>query len=271
MTSKVAHLPARSVRYLEAGSGTPIVLLHAFPLHANQWLPQIDRPPRGWRVIAPDLRGWGPGAANALAIPDTIDGHADDVLELLAHLDIARAVIGGLSMGGYVALALAAKASSRVVGLVLADTRASADTPEGRAKRDRAIARVATEGPVAVARDLASGVVGATTRAEQPDLVDVLHDFAAAVTSDGLTSTLRALRDRPDRTELLYSIACPTVILCGDEDTVTPLAESEAMHAAIAGSRLVTIPRAGHLSNLEQPAAFNVALSTWTASLSPRP
>jgi pimeloyl-ACP methyl ester carboxylesterase len=271
VTSKVAHLPARSVRYLEAGSGTPLVLLHAFPFHANQWLPQIDRPARGWRVIAPDLRGWGPGAANALAIPETIDRHADDVLELLAHLDIERAVIGGLSMGGYVALALAAKAPSRVAGLVLADTRAAADTPEGRAKRDRAIARVATEGPVAVARDLASGVVGATTRAEQPDLVDVLHDFAAAVTSDGLTSTLRALRDRPDRTALLHSIACPTLILCGDEDTVTPLAESEAMHAAIAGSRLVTIPRAGHLSNLEQPAAFNASLWTWAASVSSRP
>jgi pimeloyl-ACP methyl ester carboxylesterase len=271
VTSKVAHLPARSVRYLEAGSGTPLVLLHAFPLHANQWLPQIDRPPRGWRVIAPDLRGWGPGAANALAIPETIEGHADDVLELLAHLDITRAVIGGLSMGGYVALALAAKASSRVAGLVLADTRATADTPEGRAKRDQAMARVAAEGPVVVARDLTSGLVGATTRAEQPDLVDVLDDFARAATSDGLTSTLRALRDRPDRTPLLGSIACPTLVICGDEDTVTPPAQSEALHAAIAGSQLVLIPRAGHLSNLEQPAAFNAALSAWAASVSLRP
>jgi pimeloyl-ACP methyl ester carboxylesterase len=271
VTSKVAHLPARSVRYLEAGSGTPLVLLHAFPLHANQWLPQIDRPPRGWRVIAPDLRGWGPGAANALAIPDTIDGHADDILELLAHLDLARVVIGGLSMGGYVALALAAKASSRVAGLVLADTRASADTAEGRAKRDRTIARVAKDGPVAVARDLASGLVGATTRAEQPDLVDVLDDFARAATRDGLTSTIRALRDRPDRTPLLGSIACPTLVICGDEDTITPPPASEALHAAIAGSRLVMIPRAGHLSNLEQPAAFNAALGTWAASVSLRP
>jgi pimeloyl-ACP methyl ester carboxylesterase len=249
----------------------PLVLLHAFPLHANQWLPQIDRPPRGWRVIAPDLRGWGPGAANALAIPNTIDGHADDVLELLAHLDITRAVIGGLSMGGYVALALAAKASSRVAGLVLADTRATADTPEGRAKRDQAIARVANEGPVVVARDLTSGLVGVTTRAEQPDLVDVLDDFAAAATRDGLTSTLRTLRDRPDRTPLLGSIGCPTLVICGNEDTVTPPAESEALHAAIAGSQLALIPRAGHLSNLEQPAAFNVALGAWAASVSLRP
>jgi pimeloyl-ACP methyl ester carboxylesterase len=271
VTSKVANLPTRSVRYLEAGSGTPLVLLHAFPLHANQWLPQIDRPPHGWRVIAPDLRGWGPGAANAFTVPDSIDGHADDVLELLAHLDIERAAIGGLSMGGYVALAIAAKAPSRVAGLVLADTRAAADTPEGRAKRDQAIARVATEGPVAVARDLASGLVGETTRAEQPDLVDVLHDFASAATSDGLTSTIRALRDRPDRTALLGSIACPTLVVCGSEDTITPPAESDAMRAAIAGSRLDVIPRAGHLSNLEQPAAFNAALRTWTAAISSRP
>jgi pimeloyl-ACP methyl ester carboxylesterase len=271
VTSKVAHLPARSVRYLEAGSGTPLVLLHAFPLHANQWLPQIERPPRGWRVIAPDLRGWGPGAARALAIPDTIDGHADDILELLAHLDLARVVIGGLSMGGYVALALMAKAASRIAGLVLADTRAPADTPEGRVKRDRAIARVATDGAARVAYDLAAGLVGVTTRAEQPDLLDVMHDFAAAATSDGLTSTLRALRDRPDRTALLGSIACPTLVLCGEEDIVAPPAESAALHAAIPESRLVMIRRAGHLSNLEQPAAFNAALGTWTASLSLRP
>jgi 3-oxoadipate enol-lactonase len=110
-----------------------------------------------------------------------------------------------------------------------------------------------------------------TTRAEQPDLVDVLDDFAAAATRDGLTSTLRALRDRPDRTPLLGSIACPTLVICGDEDTVTPPAQSEALHAAIAGSQLVLIPRAGHLSNLEQPAAFNAALSAWAASVSLRP
>jgi pimeloyl-ACP methyl ester carboxylesterase len=271
VTPKVAHLPARSVRYLEAGSGTPFVLLHAFPLHANQWLPQIDRPPHGWRIIAPDLRGWGPGAASTFTVPDAIDGHADDVLELLAHLDIDRAIVGGLSMGGYVALALVAQAPARVAGLVLADTRASADTPEGRAKREQMIARVATEGPQAVGRDLAAGLVGATTRAEQPDLVDVLHDFAATATADGLTSTLRALRDRPDRTALLGSIGCATLVICGSEDTVTPPAESEAMHAAIAGSTLVTTPRAGHLSNLEQPAAFNAALQAWAASLPPRP
>jgi pimeloyl-ACP methyl ester carboxylesterase len=271
VTSKVAQLPARSVRYLEAGSGTPLVLLHAFPLHANQWLPQIDRPPHGWRIIAPDLRGWGPGAASTFTVPDTIDGHADDVLELLAHLDIDRAIVGGLSMGGYVTLALVAKAPARVAGLVLADTRAAADTPEGRAKREQTIARVATEGPQAVARDLAAGLVGATTRAEQPDLVDVLHDYAATATADGLTSTIRALRDRPDRTALLGSIACPTLVICGSEDTVTPPAESEALHAAIPGSRLVVVPRAGHLSNLEQPAAFNAALQAWAASLPPRP
>ena len=133
---KRAHLATRVVRYLEAGEGRPLVLLHAFPLNAEQWLPQLSRVPAGLRFIAPDLRGLGPEEpAGAVAGEVTMATYASDVLALMAHLDVPRADVAGLSMGGYVAFAMLRQAASRVTGLVLADTRATADTAEGRAGR----------------------------------------------------------------------------------------------------------------------------------------
>src|SRR5688572_17146485 len=130
MVSKVARLPGGPMRYLEAGSGAPMVLLHAFPLGAEQWLPQLARPPIGWRLVAPDLRGMGgsplpPGAASV-----TMATYSADVFELMTHIEMPHAAVTGLSMGGYVALAMMAADASRVTGLVLADTRASADGTE---------------------------------------------------------------------------------------------------------------------------------------------
>jgi len=252
--TKVAHLADRSVRYLEAGSGRPLVLLHAFPLSADQWLPQLARVPPGLRVIAPDLRGFrGAGPAfEQLGLADvSMDGYAADVLALMTHLEIARAVIGGLSMGGYVALALFNRAPARVAGLVLANTRATLDTPDGRAGRDRTIALVEREGPAALAREMVPKLLGATTRREQPDLAETLAHLVQMNSADAIVAALRAMRDRPDRTPLLASIACPTIVIAGEEDAIIPVAEAQALQRAIPGSRLVVLPRVGHVSNLE--------------------
>jgi pimeloyl-ACP methyl ester carboxylesterase len=258
MFTKVANLPHRAARYLEAGSGRALVLLHAFPLTADQWLPQLHRVPRGWRLVAPDLRGFRGGGDPPGGL--TIDEYADDVLVLMSHLEIDRAVVCGLSMGGYVALSMIARAPGRVAGLVLANTRASADTPEARASRDAMIATAGRDGVGAIATAMLPKLLGATTTREQPDLVDAVDRMIRDNTVGAVTAALGALRDRPDRTALLPQIACPTLIVAGGEDTVVPMADAEAMHHSITGSRLVVLPRAGHLSNLEDPRGFTAAL-----------
>jgi len=268
MHTRIANLPNRSVRYLEAGGGkTAMVLLHAFPLSAEQWMPQLARVPPGARVIAPDLRGFrGRGSGVDIADLDgmTMDAYAADVIALMAHLEIERAVVGGVSMGGYVAFAILRRAPERVAGLVLANTRAIADSTEARAGRDRMIAIVEREGSAGVAREMLPKLLGATTRAEQPDLVEVVGHLIEANPPSAIAAAIRALKDRPDSTPLLASIACPTTIVTGEEDAIVPLAETEAMHQAIAGARLVVLPGVGHLSNLEAPAAFAEVLKQAT-------
>lgn len=260
MTRKTARLATRTIRYFETGGGRPLVLLHAFPLTAEQWLPQLSRVPPGWRVIAPDLRGFG-GDESILAPAEmSMADYADDVFELLSHLDVREASVCGLSMGGYVALAMIRRRADRIAGLVLADTRATADTPEGRAARDRMIDLVRREGPAAIAQDMAPKLLGTTTRREQPDLVDAVGRLIASNNADGLAGAIHALKHRPDATDLLPAIACPTVVVCGDEDTVTPVADAERLHEGIAGSRLVILRGAGHLSNLERPFEFSKAV-----------
>ncbi len=259
MRSRIAHLSTQSVRYLEAGQGRPLVLLHAFPLSAEQWLPQMAQVPPGWRFIAPDLRGFGgadPGPVPAI----TMESYAADVLELMSHLEVPSAVVAGLSMGGYVALAVARRAPQRLAGLVLADTRATADSVEGRAARDRMLAILERDGPDGVAREMLPKLTGVTSQRNQPDLHDAIRQIILGNTPAGIAAAIRAMKERPDSTALLPSLACPTTIICGDEDVITAPAESEAMHRAIPGARLALLPGAGHLANLENPEAFTAAL-----------
>ena len=272
MLTKVARLTDRSVRYLEAGSGRALVLLHAFPLCADQWLPQLHRVPPGWRFVAPDLRGFhgaGPALEDVGLDTATMETHAADVLSLMSHLEIERAVIGGLSMGGYVALALGRRAPARVGGLVLANTRATADSVEGLAARDRMIALAGREGPAGVAREMLPKLLGETTRRDQPELAGVLRQLIERNSSAGIISAIRAMKGRTDSTPVLRAIACPTLIVAGAEDAVIPDAESETLHQAIPGATRVVIPRAGHLSNLEAPVAFNAALADFLGEITP--
>jgi len=262
--SKVAHLATRSVRYLEAGNGRPFVWLHAFPLSADQWLPQLHRVPPGWRFIAPDLRGFrgaGPAFQDLGLDGQTIDAHAADVVELMTHLDIDAARIGGLSMGGYVALAIVHRAPQRVKSLVLANTRAGADSPRGKLNRAAMLERLARDGVRAIADEMVPKLLGDTTRREQPDLVDVVTGMILANSSEGIASAVRAMRDRPDSTALLARLPGPLTIVHGDEDVLIPVEEAEAMHQAAPGSRLIVLPRVGHLSNLEDPAGFSAAIA----------
>jgi pimeloyl-ACP methyl ester carboxylesterase len=253
-----AVVSGRRVRYLEAGSGWPVVLLHAFPMTADQWRPQLERAPGGWRVIAPDVV--------ARAGDERMDDMAADVLRLADHLEVERAVIGGLSMGGYVTLAAYRLAPERFAGMLLANTRGTADTPEARAGRERMIALARERGPEAIADEMVPKLVGATTKRERRDLEARVRAIAASVPADAIAGALTAMMRRPDSSALLERISCATLVIAGDEDGVTPRAEVEAMQQRIPRSHFVLLHGAGHLSNLEAPDAFSKALADFFAS-----
>ena len=262
---RVAEFEGRKLRYLEAGSGWPLVLLHAFPLNAGMWRPQLESVPDGWRFIAPYLRGFGGDAPGPGTAP-TMDDFAADVEALLNALEIERAAIGGLSMGGYVTFALYRRAPERFTRLVLADTRSQADTPEGRQARRSMSELVRTKGPDAVAEQMLPKLLGETTKRERPEVADQVRRLIRASTAAGIDGAINALMTRPDSTPLLERISVPALVIVGEEDALTPVADSEALHEALERSLLVVLPGAGHLSNLEVPDEFSRALGNYLAS-----
>jgi 3-oxoadipate enol-lactonase len=191
----------------------------------------------------------------------SMDDYAGDVIDLLDHLHITEAVIGGVSMGGYIAFAMFRRAPRYFQGLLLADTKSEADTAEGVAGRRRMLQLVSEKGPAAVAEDMIPKLLGSTTRASRPAIVERVRSLVLASSTEAIAGAIQALMTRPDSTPLLSSIRCPALVIVGEEDTVTPKPAAEAMHRAIAGAELATIAAAGHLANLEQPAAFNAALA----------
>jgi 3-oxoadipate enol-lactonase len=251
--------------YLEAlprPSGRPertLVLIHAFPLNARMWEPQLALAEAGWRVIAPHLRGTNGGPPQAPVA--TMEDFAADVIDLLDALHIENAVIGGLSMGGYVTFALFRHAPRYFRGMVLADTRPQADTPEAIEGRKRLLTVVREKGSAAVADEMLPKLLGETTRRNRPDLVAHVGDLVRSNPPDAIAGAISALMSRPDSTSILHTIHCPTLILVGEEDVLTPPPLSQDMQRAIGGAELVMVPRAGHLSSLEQPEAFNAALA----------
>jgi 3-oxoadipate enol-lactonase len=253
-----------ALSHVDVGRGLPIVLLHAFPFNRSMWDPQVAALFGECRCIVPDLRGFGDSPRSG---PYTMDRYADDVGALLDALQIEQAVVAGLSMGGYVALALWRRLHQRIRALVLADTRASADTPEGARKRVDLIEVARTQGIDAVIALQLPGIIGKGTREKQPDLVEGIRSIMARSTVEGIVGALEAMRARSDSTPFLASIDVPTLIIVGEEDAITPVKDARAMHEAIPSSRLEVIPEAGHMSNLERPAAFNTALSDFVGSL----
>jgi pimeloyl-ACP methyl ester carboxylesterase len=191
----------------------------------------------------------------------TIDDYAADVIDLLDGLHIDDAVVCGLSMGGYLAFALFRHGPSYFRGLVLADTRSQADTPEALEGRKKMLAVVDRQGPAAVVEEMIPKLLGATTRERRPDLVERVRGIALSNSSESIAGAIRALMSRPDSTPLLGSIRVPTLVIVGEEDVLTPPSHAEEMHTLIAGSELIRIAGAGHLSSLEKNEAFNAALA----------
>ncbi|RDI95346.1 alpha/beta fold hydrolase [Meiothermus sp. QL-1] len=226
----------------------PIVFLHAFPYSPAMWAPQLSVV-RGHPTLVPDILGF-----------ESLEQAAAHVLVEMDARGWQRAVFVGLSMGGYVIFRLWNLEPERFVGLVLADTRATPDTPEGRRLRLEQAERVEREGMAFFPEATLQGHLGATTHARRHALLEEVRQAQLQADPARVAQSLRALAHRPDSTPLLPHIAVPALVLVGEEDTLTPPAEARAMNSAIPDSRMLILPEAGHLANLENPKAFNTAL-----------
>lgn len=248
----------RMMAYTERGSGdeVPLLLLHAFPLNGEMWEPQLEAFSR--RVVAPDYPGFG-RSAHAPAQPD-IRYYAGEVGQLMDGLRLERVVLGGASMGGYVAFECLRLFPERVAGLILADTRAEEDSGEARKGRDEAIRRVAEEGVEALIDLQLERLLSEETLKNKPETVERVKAMIRQSSPDGVVAALSALRDRPDSTPLLPEISVPTLVIGGEEDAISSPEVMANMAGAIPDSHHVVIPKAGHLPNMESPGEFNEAV-----------
>jgi pimeloyl-ACP methyl ester carboxylesterase len=247
------------------GDGTPVVLLHAFPLDSRMWLPQVEAL-GGYQVIVPDLRGFGAAREQAAEVTH-MDLLADDVARLLDERELERAVLCGLSMGGYVALAFARRHSDRLGGLVLCDTRAGVDTDDARAARLAMAERVLSEGVGFLPEAMVPRLLGETTLQRRPELVQRVTETILDQDPRGIAAAQRGMAERPDSTEVLGQISVPTLVITGMEDQVIAPEEGLQMAASIRDARLVQVPEAGHLVNLEASDLVNDVLLDFLAPL----
>jgi len=269
----VPHADVEGLRlhYVDAGpqgpTGEPaLVLLHAFPLHSGMWAPQLDALATGRRVIAPDLPGFGGSHGPDSMYRYTMAGFADLVAGLLDRLALGRVVLGGLSMGGYVAFAFLRQHRERVAALILADTRAAADTAQACERRTDQQDRVARIGTTALIEELLVGLLAEDTMALRPDLVEQVRGLMAN-SAAGYIGALEAMKHRPDATPELAGIPVPTLLLVGADDALSPPEVARDMHGRIPGAELAVLPAAGHLSNLEAADGFNRAVSGFLARI----
>jgi 3-oxoadipate enol-lactonase len=264
--NRVEHVKAGDVHLAVAvaGTGAALLLVHAFPLDRTMWRHQMDGMP-GWMRVAPDLRGAGESQVPSSGYSMT--RYADDLVAVLDAVGAPHAVCCGLSMGGYILLELWRRHPGRVKALILCDTKSEADTPEGKLGRDELAAMARDAGVGAVAERLLPKLVGRTTRAENPALMEVIRTMVQQSPVAGVVGALQAMRDRPDSTPRLAEVAVPTLVAVGAEDELTPPAVVRSMAERIPGARYAEIPGAGHLAPLERPGPFNSAVAEFLSQL----
>lgn len=231
------------------------------------WEPQFKAVPAGWRLIALDLRGFGASTMDSEPESPTIDDYAADVIDLMRELGITSAVVGGCSMGGYVTFAVARQAPRMLRGLVLANTRAGADSLEGRTNRKGLLAVLDREGASGVAREMMPKLIGKTSAEERPSVESNVRRLIKQQSPQAIRSAAVRMRDRPDSFPTLKQMTVPALVITGAEDTLIPIEESQKIADALATAELVVVPRAGHLTNLESPEAFNSALAAFLSRL----
>jgi YbgC/YbaW family acyl-CoA thioester hydrolase len=246
------------------GDGPAVLFLHGFPFDRTMWR-RLVAPLTGWRRIAPDLRGFG--MTDRGDAPATLGVYADDAIQLLDQLDVDRAVVCGLSMGGYVTLDLVRRYPDRVRGVVLANTKATADDPAARAARDVMVRRVETQGTEALADQMIPSLLAPGSAELMPQVVAHLRTMIRSASVEGVIAALRAMRDREDASASLAAIEVPTLVVAGREDQLIPLEEARAMVEAIPDAHLTVIPSSGHLTPLEQPIAMSRVVGEFLSAL----
>jgi pimeloyl-ACP methyl ester carboxylesterase len=249
-----------------SGAGTPVVLLHAFPLDGRMWAPQVEALAGTYEVIVPDLRGFG--AAREQAVEEAaMDLLADDVARLLDQRGLDRVVLGGLSMGGYVALAFVRRHADRLGGLVLLDTKATPDGEQARADRLRMVERVLAEGTGFLPEAMLPRLLGKTSLEGRPELVERVTALVAEQDPRAVAGAQRGMAARPDATDVLASIAVPTLVVTGAEDALFDPEVGRELASAVPGAQFLLVEEAGHLSSLERPEVVNEALLDFLAPI----
>ncbi len=251
-----------TLEYDDIGNGLPLLLIHGFPLDRTLWRSQIAGLQHTYRVIAPDLRGFGK-SSDTSGEAVAMDQYAADLKALLDSVNASPAVVGGISMGGYVALAFYAHYPDHVKGLILANTRAMPDSPEGKQGRLENAQKVGEVGPQFLVESMAPKMLGPSAR---PELAITVRGMMARQRAAGIMSALRGMAARPDRTPLLRFATVPALMITGSADALIPPSDSEIMHSLTPDSTLVNIPDAGHLSNLDKSDAFNDALRAFRSN-----
>lgn len=247
------------IAFNEYGQGYPVVLLHAFPLSGKMWSPQIEAvTAQNFRLILPDLRGFG--ETNNFADINTMEDMASDIVELLDTLQIQQAIIGGLSMGGYVTFNLFRSNPEKFKALILCDTNCAADTEGKRQNRYQLIEKIEEQGAEALIETMLPNLVGKFTKQNNENLILELKEMFAEANPQAAVAALRGMAERKDHSEIMNEIKIPTCLIFGEEDEITNLDLAKKMHDQIPFSDLSIIKNAGHYSNLEQPNSFNAEL-----------
>jgi pimeloyl-ACP methyl ester carboxylesterase len=255
------------VAFETAGTGPTILFLHAFPLSSAMWAAQAAALSADHRVVRMDARGFGGSTVGSG--PLAMDRIADDAVAVLDHLGVDRAIVCGCSMGGYAAFAFVRRAPARLRALVLVDTKATPDSDEARAGRTTLAQKVMTQGPIAAAEAMLPKLLGATSHRERPEVVARVREWILAAPPVAIANAALGLGERPDSRPTLAAIAVPTLVVHGEEDAVIPVDEARQLNAGIAGSRLVTLPAAGHLPGLEAGPRFDEAVASFLRALGP--
>ncbi|MFF4600609.1 alpha/beta fold hydrolase [Amycolatopsis sp. NPDC001319] len=267
-TLHTGHGPV--LTYDDHGTGDPALLLvHGHPFDRSMWRPQTEHfAERGFRVVVPDLRGYGASTGPAVA---GLNDFTHDLIALADHLGLATFVLGGLSMGGQIAMQTVADHPERVRALLLADTFPTAETPEGRRNRRAAADRIEQEGMRDYATELLPKMVSPRTRAKNPEVAEHVLTMMRTAPPAGAAAALRARALRPDYRVTLEQVAVPTLVTVGSEDEFTPVSDAQLVHGLVAGSTLAVLEGAGHLPNLESAAGFNDVFGRFLNALRPRP
>jgi pimeloyl-ACP methyl ester carboxylesterase len=260
------HISDGHLHVVDQGSGRTLLLVHGFPLDHSMWQGQIGDLARDYRVLAPDLRGFGRSAVTTGTV--SMEQFADDLAALLDALCIRQPVVlCGLSMGGYVAWQFWRRHRSRLAGLIVCDTRAVADTPEGAQLRLATAERVLAEGACVLAATMLEKLFAPSTLTQRPDVIESSRQVILATRPAGAAAAARGLAQRPDVTADLSRIDVPTLVLCGERDAISTVDEMRGIATRIPGAEFVVIPEAGHMAPLENPGPVNTAIRRFLSDL----